>query len=167
VSAKTWYVETVSGRQIVVETVPQEVSTDTYAFEVVMGPEMGGPATGMMVHGAICQLLIQESYCPASVIELEIQPAEVLGDAEALLGDPAGRMLRKMEQVVPIHVRTLDVAYVTRSTAAIGITATTTVEQTTESVAPLVMYFDELPADEFELDGGSIVAEDTVTITGP
>jgi hypothetical protein len=151
----------------VVETVPQEVSTDTYTFEVVMGPEMAGPATGMMVHGAICQLLIQESYCPASVIELEIQLAEAQGDVEGLLGDPVRRMLRKIEQVVPIHVRTLDVAYVTRSTAALGITASMTVDQTTESVAPLAMYFDEVPADEFELDGGSIVAEDTVTITGP
>jgi hypothetical protein len=167
VSAGTWYVEMPSGRRLAVETIPELVSGSTYRFEVVMGPGLAGPATGAMVHGAWPTLQISAEYCPASVIELEIVPAEVLGDPEALQGDALGRMLTKIQQVVPIHVRELEATYLIEAAVSLGLTVADSQESLTDAVASVTTYFDDVPADGLTLDGDSVEPDDTITITGP
>jgi len=107
-----WYANfpTIPGEQLYLETMPVEVVAGTWEFEIFAGESPVFGATVSIDYE--CHLLMSCDYCRSSWLRIEIVPAEVMAELGALQEDPLGRLMRKVDKAVPIHVRVGDVVQV-------------------------------------------------------
>ncbi len=147
------------GDTFYMETLPVEVVPGDWEFEVFGS----SPTFGLTVNiNYECHIEINCSYCRASVIRVEVTPVEVLSDPDALLDGVLTRLVQKILQVVPIHVRLTDIVHLVGPVqATLDIKALVTSSPSVLVAAPVGYYFDVVPADELELDPDHMVASAT------
>lgn len=104
-------------------------------------------------------------YCRASVIRIEVVPVEILTDPQALLDRSLDRLVIKVTQVVPAHVRMADIVQILGPVQAlmdIQVQATS-LSAVVAAFASAGFYFDIVPADELPLDQEHYVATGSVS----
>lgn len=103
-------------------------------------------------------------YCRASVIRIEIIPVEVLTEPDSLLDLALPRLVSKVNQVVPAHVRVADaVQIVGPAQALMDIQVQGSVSSSVVAFASAGFYFDIVPADELPLDQDHYIATGSVS----
>lgn len=105
-------------------------------------------------------------YCRASVIRVEVVPVEILTDPQALLDRALDRLVTKVIQVVPAHVRLTDIVQILGPVQALmDIQIQASVSRFATAFASAGFYFDVVPADELPLDQDHYVATGSVSTT--
>lgn len=160
-----WYATFPSGDagQFWLEDDPVDVGGGVYTFEVLAGT---APTFGATVNiDYECWLVSSCDFCRASAIRFEITPEEILLDPEALLEGALERMVRKLLQAVPIHVRVVEVAHIVGPLeAAVHVTGTHIIAEVasqqvaTQAFASVGYYYDIVEGDAVEVDPQHIVA---------
>jgi hypothetical protein len=159
-----WYAEFPDGEfddPVYLETTPVNVGGDDWEVEVYAGdaPVFGGIVD--MVYD--CHRVARCDWCRASVLRIEVIPTEVLTDPDALLAGVLTRLVQKMLQVVPIHVRLTDIIHILGPVqATMNITATAQAATIVTAAASVGYYYDIVPADVIEADTDHMIASATV-----
>lgn len=161
-----WYADftagSLAGEPIYLETLPTNVSGDDWEFEVYAGDAPTFGATVDLHYE--CHRATRCDWCRASVLRIEVVPQEVLTDPDALLAGVLTRLIRKLLQVVPIHVRLTDVVHIIGPVqATLNISASASVIATVTSAASVGYYYDIVPADVITTDPDHMVATGTVS----
>lgn len=160
-----WYADftagDLAGQQVFLESLPVNVGGDDWTFQVYAGAT---PVFGGLVDIRYeCHRMKRCDWCRASVIRIEVIPQEVLTDPDALLAGVLTRLIRKLLQVVPIHVRITDIVHIIGPVqASLNITADVSIAATVTAAASVGYYYDVVPADEIETDPDHMVASATV-----
>ena len=146
--------------KLYLETLPVETSPGVWEFEVLAGT---APTFGAAVDLAYdCRPTLGCGFCAASAIRIEVVPAEVLTDPDALLEGVLTRLVRKVLQVVPAHVRITDIVHVVGPVQVpLDIRVVPATSLTATAYAPVGYHFDLVPADELELDPDHVVVNGT------
>ena len=158
---KNWGGEFSSGISGWLETTPVEVLPGEWEFNVI------GAASadfGVSVSFSYtCQLFTSCGYCRASVIRVQVTPEEVTSDPDALLDGVLERLVNKILQVVPAHVRLTQIDHVVGpATAQLSLSATGTVVPGIFAIAQLGYYFDITELDEMDLDPEHMIANASI-----
>ena len=130
-----------------------------YEFDIIADSP---PATGDANIYLRCEIVTSCDFCAASSLLVRISPTTILNFPEALEGDALGRLIIRLEQMIPGHVRIA--AFVFSQGAAItewgAIAAASEIEEYWEDDAIYSALFDEdeFPADEIALDSAPIIA---------
>lgn len=150
------------------ETTPAEDSGSPgeWEFDVVAGT---APSFGTTVNlNYTCPLTNDCTFCASSNIRVVMIPNEIAADPEALLNDSLERMVRKIRNVIPVHVR--DVSYVHRVEVqanvfeeGVHLIANASSSRQGFAYAFVGYYFDLLPADEVTVDPAHLVADSSST----
>lgn len=108
-------------------------------------------------------------FCRASMIRLEIAAGTIMDTPDALAEDALGRLISRLRQLVPAHVRIAEYVYgpgiaIAEFPAA---TASSEIIEEVEDDSAYVAYFDtaDFPSDQISTDTAAIVASSDVTIT--
>lgn len=104
-------------------------------------------------------------WCRSHRILVTMEPTDVLIASGADLTRAAQRLVEKLQQLIPIHVRLADAIYLVRGTVVATRTVTGEILMVTEGVAPATRRFDDFAADEFTLDETVREVTGTVLIT--
>lgn len=157
-----WYIEFASdpGIKLYLETTPTE-SGGTYTFTVVSGEPLV-PGTASI--GYDCPIVRGDcGFCKASVIRVEVVPVEVLTDPEANLENALPRIIDKIQQVVPIHVRLVDLVHIVGPVQAVLNIQAVVVETSLSVAIPASVgyYYDIVGADVIEVDPSHLIATAT------
>jgi len=158
---KNWNTTFNSGAVGWLETTPVEVVPGEWEFVVVGGasPNFGTTVT----LGYTCKLFIDCGYCRASLIRVTVTPEEVTADPDALLDGVLERLVNKILQVVPAHVRLTQIDHIAGpAQAQISLSATSTVVPSVFAIAQLGYYFDVTELDEMDLDPQHMTATASV-----
>lgn len=111
-----------------------------------------------------CDIIADCGFCRASVIRVEVIPVEVLTDPQALLDRVLLRLVGKVQQVIPAHVRLAEIIQVLGPVqASMNYQAQGSVIQLISTTASAGFYFDIVPADEMPLDPDHYVATGSVS----
>lgn len=111
-----------------------------------------------------CDIVSSCGFCRASVIRIEVVPVEVLTEPEALLDRVLLRLVGKVQQVIPAHVRLAEIIQVLGPVqASMNYQAQGSVVQIVTAPASAGFYFDIVPADEMPLDPDHYVATGSVS----
>jgi len=165
-----WYASfpTGSSGQFWLEADPVNLGFGFWSFEIVAGT---APTFGATLNiDYECPLATSCDFCRASALRFEITPTEVLTDPEALWEHALERMITKLRQAVPIHVRIVDFAHIIPPiTAAVAVSsgptqhlyATISATRAVRVYAGVGYFYDIWPADELEVDPSHLAA--TVT----
>jgi len=162
----TWYATFPSGDsgQFWLEDTPVDLGGGSYTFDVQAGTT---PTFGSTVNiDYACTISLSCDFCRASAIRFEIRPEEILTDPEALFAGALERMVRKLLEAVPIHVRVVEIAHIVEVDLDVGVVGShlilTGVQQKALfSYLPVGYYFDMVPADELPLDPNHLVLPGT------
>lgn len=142
------------------------VSGTTYQFEIISATV---PATGPANIYYFCELVTSCDFCRASSILIRISPSAILSFPEALEGDALSRLVIRLQQMIPGHVRIAAFIYDPGpAVAAWGpIAASILIEESAfdDGIYTAIYDEDEYPADELPTDGAPITASSEVTIT--
>lgn len=143
----------------------QQVSGATYQFEIISALP---PATGPAHIFYNCEIVTTCDFCRASSILVRISPAAILAFPLALEGDALDRLVIRLQQMIPAHVRIA--AFVLDQGPALAswsITASSVVTDDVETDADFDITYDDddYPADVLPTDVSPIIATSTVTIT--
>lgn len=144
-----------------VESAPVEGPAGTWTFDVTSADTL---VPGAADFSYLCPINRDScGICKASVIRVEVVPVEVLTDPEANLENALPRIVAKILQVVPIHVRLVDLVHIVGPVqATIGLTAQVAETAAQVAIAASVgYYYDIVPADEIEVDPAHLVATAT------
>jgi len=158
------------------EADPVALGGVSYSIEVV------GPST-LTVGSTIsidydCPVAPTCDYCPSSAIRVTMTPDEVLNEPETLLDDALERMVRKIQLVIPIHVRLTQLTHIIGPIAAAvqvdstpgpgHIYADVSFQQAQVFAYGSVGYhYDIVEADVIETDPPHIAIEDVTQYTVP
>jgi len=148
------------------EATPVDLGGGGYTFDVLAGT---APTFGATVNlDYACQIELSCDFCRASAIRFEIRPEEILLDPESLLEGALERMVRKLLQAVPIHVRVVEVAHVVGPVeAAVHVVGSHIIvdvasqQVATQAFASVGYYYDIVAADDIEVDPQHLVASAT------
>lgn len=162
-SAGYWYLDAGSHPDVALwlETTPVETVPGSWDFEVLAGATA---PSGLNAIRYRCPVAALCDYCAASVIRIEVTPAEVLAHPEALEDDALPRLVAKLLQVIPAHIRVVEISHVIGPVVAgmgplaLGIVASASVVRTLSAIAPFAYYYDDILADEIPTDPGHMVA---------
>lgn len=143
----------------------QLVSGAVYQFEIISATV---PSTGPANIFYNCEIVTECDFCRASSILVRISPSAILAFPSALAGDALDRLIIRLTQMIPAHVRIA--AFVLDQGPAIAtwaMSASATAKQINQVEADFdVTYDDEdYPADFIPADASPITATSTVTIT--
>lgn len=158
-----WYAEFsgMPGVKFYLETLPTFLGFANISFEVIAGTSPTFGSTVSIKYD--CRPAPNCDYCRASVLRVEVTPAEVLTEPDALLDGVLPRLATKILQVVPAHVRLTDIVHVLGPvTAALTITVTSSASSAIFAFASVGYYYDIVPADEIEVDPSHISVSATV-----
>jgi hypothetical protein len=102
-------------------------------------------------------------FCKASVIRVEVVPVEVLTDPESNLENALPRIVSKILEVVPVHVRIADIVHIVGPVQAVWNmqAQVANISVVVASSASAGYYYDIVPADEIEVDPSHFVATAT------
>jgi hypothetical protein len=147
---------------VYIETQPIETSPGVWEFEAVMGTtSIVSPGDAVDI-GYECRLDMGCGFCRASVIRVEVQPQEVLSDPDSLLDAVLTRLVRKIGQVVPIHVRLTDITHVVSVQIPLNIQiGSVSGGSSVFAYGPVGYYYDYVPADELPADPSHMVVTGT------
>lgn len=140
------------------------VSGTTYEFDII-SPTV--PATGPANIFYFCEIVTSCDFCRASSILVRISPGAILGFPEALEGDALSRLIIRLQQMVPGHIRIAAFLYDPGpAIAAWSIAATTQLNPIALYDDPYTAMYDflEYPADVIPTDSAAIIASSDVTI---
>jgi hypothetical protein len=150
----------------VVSFIESFAETDTagdYEFDIISDtPPASGPANIFLK----CEIVTDCDFCRASSILVRISPTTILLFPEALEGDALGRLIIRLEQMIPGHVRIA--AFIFDPGPALAewgaIAAGATANEYSEDDALYSSFFDEdeFPADEIPADSAPIIATSTI-----
>lgn len=143
----------------------QLVTGSTYQFEIISAQP---PATGTANIFYNCEIVTTCDFCRASSIFVKISPSAILSYPSALAGDALDRLVIRLQQMIPGHVRIA--AFILDQGPAVAtwsITASTLSTSGPETDAAFTVDFDEVgfPADVVPTDVSPIIASSEVTIT--
>lgn len=157
-----WYFQL--GSDIVfIETLPVETAPGVWEFEAVMGDTPPIEAGDLVDFGYECRFDMGCGFCRASVIRVEVRPEEVVSDPEALLEGVLTRLIRKIGQVVPIHVRLTDIVHIVGPVQIpLNIQVVSSYSATVLAYGSVGYYYDIVPADELPVDVDHMVVTGTV-----
>lgn len=156
-----WYFE-IGGNQIFLETLPVETAPGVWQFEAVLGSTPPVAPGNTIDFGYECRFDMGCGFCRASVIRVEVRPEEVLSDPDALLDAVLTRLIRKIGQVVPVHVRLTDIVHIIGPIQIpLNITIAVTGSGTVLAYGPVGYYYDYVPADELPADPDHMVVTGT------
>jgi hypothetical protein len=145
---------------------PTLLMPDAYQFEIISATV---PAAGIAHIFYRCELVTTCDFCRASSILVKISPTTIIDFPEALEGDALSRLLIRLTQMIPAHVRIAAFIYDPGpATATWGpIAASSTIIESWTEDGLYTAYYDEdeYPADELPTDGAPITASSEVTIT--
>ena len=135
-----------------------DIGGGEYEFDIIAE---NLPATGDANIYLNCEIVTSCDFCRASSLLVRISPTTILNFPDALEGDALGRLIIRLEQMIPGHVRIA--AFIFSQGAAIAewtIAATSEIEEYWEDDAIFSALFDvdEFPADEIALDSSPIIA---------
>lgn len=138
-----------------------------YEFEIVSAT---APAAGTANVFLECEIVTDCTFCRASSLLVRISPSTILNFPEALAGDALGRLILRLQQMIPGHVRIAAFVFDPGPAVATwGFIAATTVlgggAVTEDALFSAYYDEDEFPADEIPVDSAPIVATSQVTIT--
>ncbi len=157
-----WYF-VADGVTYYLETLPVEISPGEWQFEAMLGTPAPFVAGEVIDFGYDCKPDMGCGFCRASALRLEVVPAEVLTDPDALLDGVLARLVKKLLQVVPIHVRITDVIHIIGPLQIpLNITMTVTTSPLVFAYGPLGYYYDTVPADLLPIDPDHMVVTGTV-----
>lgn len=144
-----------------------ETSTpNVYSFEIISAT---APALGTANIFYFCEIVTACDFCRASSLLIKISPSTIVNFPEALEGDALSRLILRLEQMIPAHVRIAAFVYDPGpAVAAWGtIAASSMIEEYWTEDGLYTAYYDEdeYPADELPTDGAPITASSEVTIT--
>ena len=156
-----WYIEFASnpGVKLYMETLPTE-SGGTWTFTVVSADAL---VPGQADVGLTCSIDREGcGFCKASVVRIEVVPTEVLTDPDSNLENALPRIIGKIQQVVPIHVKLLDLVHIVGPIeATLNITVNVFPQVQVAIPASVGYYYDIVEADEIEVDPQHMVASAT------
>lgn len=112
VGVGSWYADfpTIPGVRHFLETIPVEGPPGEWVFEILAGLS---PAFGATVNlGYQCRPAASCDFCRASVLRVEVTPAEIFTEPDAILDGGLARLVSKIEQVIPVHVRLTDIVHI-------------------------------------------------------
>lgn len=133
-----------------------------WEFEVIA--EVGAVFGATVDIGYECRLQPDCGFCRASVIRIEVTPVEVLTEPGGLLDQVLARLARKVQQVIPAHVRASEIVHIVGPAQALmDIQAQGSVSITVAAFASAGFYFDIVPADELPLDQDHYIATGSVS----
>lgn len=158
-----WYAEFagIPGTPLYMETLPVDAGGGSLSFEVIAGTAPVFGATASFKYD--CRIATDCNYCRASVLRVEIVPAEVLSEPDVLLDGVLTRLASKILQVVPAHVRLTELIHLLGPVeAALNITVTATASSAIFAYASVGYYYDIVPADEIETDPAHIAVSASV-----
>lgn len=158
-----WYADFAGtpGTMFYLEIVPVDAGGGSLSFEVLAGTAPAFGATVSLKYD--CHPAVSCDYCRASVLRVEVVPAEVLTEPDALLDGVLPRLANKILQVVPAHVRLTDIVHILGPVeATLTITVTATSSSAIFAFASVGYYYDIVPADEIETDPDHIAVSATV-----
>lgn len=143
----------------------QLVTGTTYQFEIISATP---PAAGTANIFYNCEIVTTCDFCRASSILVKISPAAILAFPSALEGDALDRLVIRLQQMIPAHVRIA--AFVldqgpAHATWSIAASSTITNEPIIDADFDFTYDDDESPADVVPTDVSPIMASSTVTIT--
>lgn len=144
------------------------VTGTTYQFEIISAT---APATGPANIFYHCEIVTSCDFCRASSILIKISPSAILSFPEALEGDALSRLVIRLQQMIPGHVRIAAFIYDPGPAVAswgpiVASVTDSVVESSSEDALYTAVYDeDEYPADELPTDGAPITASSEVTIT--
>ena len=141
-----------------------EISPTVFQFEVV-GETAPAPGEASLFYR--CDLITSCDYCRASAIQFNISLGEIINHPESLADNPVDRVINRMNQMIPRHVRVASFVFSPGpAIAQWNITAGSSLVQTFPAQALYSAYYDEdeFPADEIVVDSSPIVATSEVTI---
>lgn len=160
-----WYASfaAMAGR-FYLETIPVEGPVGEWEFEILAGDT---PAFGASVDVSYeCRSDAVCGYCRASAIRVEVVPAEVFADPDALLDGVLERLVAKLLGVVPAHVRITDIVHVIGPVqATIGVSVQASVSRVVTAAASIGYHFDITPADALPVDPSHMSVSATVSTT--
>lgn len=173
-----WYASFPGGDagQFPLEADPVDNGGGSFSIEVV---GLAGLTVGSTVSiDYDCPVTPSCDYCPSSAIRVTMTPGEVLNEPETLLDDALERMVRKILQVVPIHVRLTQLTHLVGPVAAAvqvdatpgpgHIYADVSFQQAqTFAYGSVGYYYDIVGADVIETDPPHIAIEDVTQYTVP
>ena len=143
----------------------QLVSGSVYQFEIISStPPAIGPANIFYN----CELITSCDFCRASSIIVRISPGDILNYPSALEGDALDRLVIRLQQMVPAHVRIASfILDQGPALATWSIVASSTITESPSVDDPYSAIYDEdeYPADVVPTDSSPIIASSTVTIT--
>lgn len=143
-----------------------ELSPTVFQFEVVGA---SAPVSGDARLFYKCDLITSCDYCRASAIQYRISLGEIINYPESLADNPVDRVINRMKQMIPRHVRIASFIFSPGpAIAQWSITASSTLLQAAAPAQALYSaYYDEeeFPADEIVVDSSPLVATSEVTIT--
>lgn len=157
-----WYATPVGmpTAQLWLETQPVETSPGVWEFEVLAGLAPTFGATVDLEYE--CRDVAECGFCRASVIRVEVVPAEVLLDPMALTDGALTRLSRKILQVVPVHVRVTDIVHIVGPVQIpLNISIAVSSAALVFAYGPLGYYYDLVPADELPIDPDHMVVTGT------
>jgi len=162
----SWYARfgAFPGEELYLETLPVEEAPGEWTFEIMAGLT---PAFDPLVDLFYdCRKASNCGFCRASAIRIEVVPVEVLSDPDALLDGVLARLVAKLQQVIPIHVRFSNIAHVIGPIQVpLNITVQGAVGQTVTAPAMVGYYYDILPADELPVDQDHVIVNGSVSTT--
>lgn len=151
------------GRITWLETVA-ETPTETTVELILESPP---PAPSKANFFYALSLTTSCDFCRASLMRVEIAPGRILETPEALAEDALGRLIRRLQQLIPAHVRVAEYVYGPGPvTAEWDIHAHTAITYTVSDDALYTAFFDEdeYPADEIQADTCLMIASGESTI---
>lgn len=151
-----------------IESFGPSIIPGQYQFEIISSTV---PATGPANIFYRCEIVTSCDFCRASSILIRISPSAILSFPEALEGDALSRLVIRLQQMIPGHVRIAAFIYDPGpAVAAWGPIVASVVDGILMSSFDDAIYNaiydeDEFPADEIPVDSAPIVASSEVTIT--
>ncbi len=156
-----WYF-THGGVNYYLETLPVEIGAGEWQFEALLGTPVPFAPGVTIDFGYECRPDMGCGFCRASAIRIEVVPAEVLTDPDALLDGVLARLIKKLLQVVPIHVRITDIVHIVGPVQIpLNLALTVTASPTVFAYGPVGYYYDIVPADELPIDPDHMVVTGT------
>ena len=146
-----------------IETFEETDIAGTYEFAIISDvPPASGPANIFLK----CEIITDCDFCRASSLLVRISPTTILLYPEALEGDALGRLIIRLEQMIPGHVRIAAFIYDPGPAVAEWgfIAASAIANEYAEDDALYSSFYDEdeFPADEIPADSAPIVATSTI-----
>jgi hypothetical protein len=136
-----------------------------YSFEIISSSV---PAIGQANIFYRCEIVTSCDFCRSSSLLIKISPSSILNFPESLEGDALSRLIIRLEQMIPAHVRSASFLYDPGPAIAAwgGLVASTVIAERSEDDGLYTAVYDEdeFPADLIPTDSAPITASSELTV---